>query len=88
MNNFQEVFGYNKLLWLLPIHTAVGDGITFPTRYVILFNLFNSSILELDSYYQSNLHDILSFSESQLLTHLPIIRPIITEIQHIEFKLT
>jgi len=32
MNNFQEVFGYNRLLWLLPIHTAVGDGITFPTR--------------------------------------------------------
>ena len=32
MNNFQEVFGYNKLLWMLPIHTAVGDGITFPTR--------------------------------------------------------
>ena len=32
MNNFQEVFGYNKFLWLLPIHTAVGDGLTFPTR--------------------------------------------------------
>ena len=47
MNNFQEVFGYNKLLWLLPIHTAVGDGITFPTRYVIPPNLFNLPKIEL-----------------------------------------
>ena len=35
LNNFQEVFGYNKLLWFFPVHTAVGDGITFPTQITI-----------------------------------------------------
>lgn len=31
-NNFQEVFGDNKWTWFLPVQTAIGDGLTFPTR--------------------------------------------------------
>ena len=31
-NNFREVFGYNKWLWMFPVHTAVGDGLTYPSR--------------------------------------------------------
>ena len=40
LNNFQEVFGYNRLLWCIPVHKAVGDGVTFPTRYVYSFFIF------------------------------------------------
>jgi len=32
LNNVREVFGPSVLLWLLPIQTCMGDGITFPTR--------------------------------------------------------
>ena len=31
-NNFQEVFGDNKALWLLPVFSSFGDGLTFPQR--------------------------------------------------------
>ncbi|XP_077560472.1 palmitoyltransferase ZDHHC20-B-like [Haemaphysalis longicornis] len=30
--NFMEVFGTNAALWIIPIHTSLGDGIRFPTR--------------------------------------------------------
>ena len=29
-NNVREVFGDDKLLWLLPVYTSKGDGYTFP----------------------------------------------------------
>lgn len=31
-NNFQEVFGDQKLLWILPIFSSFGDGLTFPRQ--------------------------------------------------------
>ncbi|CAN7945531.1 unnamed protein product [Ixodes hexagonus] len=31
-NNFVEVFGRNRLLWLVPVFTSLGDGCRFPTR--------------------------------------------------------
>ncbi|XP_077539773.1 palmitoyltransferase ZDHHC15A-like [Haemaphysalis longicornis] len=31
-DNFAEVFGRRKALWLLPVFTALGDGAHFPTR--------------------------------------------------------
>ncbi len=31
-NNFQEVFGDRWQLWFLPVKTAIGDGLTYPTR--------------------------------------------------------
>ena len=31
-NNFQEVFGDNKLTWFLPVFSSFGDGVTFPQR--------------------------------------------------------
>jgi len=30
--NFQQVFGTNPLLWLLPIRTPVGNGLSYPTN--------------------------------------------------------
>lgn len=30
--NFVEIFGENKWLWPLPVHTHLGDGIRFPVR--------------------------------------------------------
>lgn len=33
LNNLCEVFGDNKLLWVLPVFTSFGDGVCFPTRY-------------------------------------------------------
>ncbi|XP_053312048.1 palmitoyltransferase ZDHHC20-like [Spea bombifrons] len=32
--NFREVFGDQKLLWLLPVFTSLGNGEAFPTRIV------------------------------------------------------
>ena len=37
-NNIQEVFGDNKLLWIFPIPTCLGDGIVFPQRSAYLQN--------------------------------------------------
>jgi len=31
-NNFQEVFGDNKLLWFIPVFSSFGDGLVFPQR--------------------------------------------------------
>jgi len=31
-NNFQEVFGDNRLLWFVPVFTSFGDGLVFPQR--------------------------------------------------------
>lgn len=41
-NNFQEVFGDNKNLWLLPVYSSLGDGVTFPVRAQHQSNLYNS----------------------------------------------
>ncbi|KAL3192264.1 hypothetical protein MRX96_059237 [Rhipicephalus microplus] len=30
--NVAEVFGDNRRLWLLPVFTSLGDGVTYPTR--------------------------------------------------------
>jgi hypothetical protein len=32
--NFCQVFGYNPLLWFLPVQTAVGDGLHFDRRKI------------------------------------------------------
>lgn len=32
LSNFQEVFGEQKLLWFLPVPSALGDGLVYPTR--------------------------------------------------------
>ena len=32
MNNIQEVFGDNRILWFFPVQTCLGDGIVFPQR--------------------------------------------------------
>jgi len=32
LDNIREVMGPNAWLWLVPVKTALGDGITFPTR--------------------------------------------------------
>lgn len=29
LNNFKEVFGEKKILWILPIYTSIGDGLQF-----------------------------------------------------------
>lgn len=31
-NNFVEVFGRSRLLWLFPVFTSLGDGSRFPTK--------------------------------------------------------
>ncbi|XP_077301293.1 palmitoyltransferase ZDHHC20-B-like isoform X2 [Arctopsyche grandis] len=33
-NNFQEVFGDNPKIWLLPVFTSMGDGVNYPQRHV------------------------------------------------------
>jgi len=32
MNNLREVFGNNPFLWLFPVKTAIGDGLSYPSR--------------------------------------------------------
>ncbi|KAL3192266.1 hypothetical protein MRX96_059237 [Rhipicephalus microplus] len=32
--NVAEVFGDNRRLWLLPVFTSLGDGVTFPQKIV------------------------------------------------------
>ena len=41
-NNFQEVFGDNRKLWLLPLYSSLGDGVVFPVRAQHHSNLYNS----------------------------------------------
>ncbi|CAB4068978.1 ZDHHC2_15_20 [Lepeophtheirus salmonis] len=31
-NNLREVFGSRPILWFLPIHTSMGDGLVYPSR--------------------------------------------------------
>ena len=35
LKNVEEVFGYNKLQWLFPVYTSVGEGRTFPKQIII-----------------------------------------------------
>jgi len=42
LNNVREVFGPSCLLWLLPIQTCMGDGITFPTRLPVDCTTYHS----------------------------------------------
>ncbi|KAK2170250.1 hypothetical protein NP493_1156g02021 [Ridgeia piscesae] len=30
--NFLEIFGENRKMWLLPVFSSCGDGVTYPTR--------------------------------------------------------
>jgi hypothetical protein len=56
VNNFQEVFGYNKFLWFFPVHTTVGDGVTFPTQIIISdASSYNSDKEYNNSIFQTNL---------------------------------
>jgi palmitoyltransferase len=32
LNNVEQVFGKRKILWLVPIRTCLGDGVSFPLR--------------------------------------------------------
>uniref|UniRef100_A0A915DBR4 Uncharacterized protein n=1 Tax=Ditylenchus dipsaci TaxID=166011 RepID=A0A915DBR4_9BILA len=32
--NFQEIFGSNMLLWLIPVFTSAGDGVEYPQRFL------------------------------------------------------
>jgi palmitoyltransferase len=42
LNNVREVFGPSVLLWLLPLQTCMGDGITFPTRLPLDYTNYHS----------------------------------------------
>ena len=32
--NFEQVFGYNVLLWFIPVPTTPGNGLSFPVNLV------------------------------------------------------
>jgi len=42
LNNVREVFGTNPTLWLLPIQTHIGDGLSFPHRRAKNVTNYNS----------------------------------------------
>jgi len=42
LNNVREVFGTSMLLWLLPLQTCMGDGISFPTRLPVDCTTYHS----------------------------------------------
>ncbi|KAM4796095.1 palmitoyltransferase ZDHHC20 [Rhinophrynus dorsalis] len=47
--NFHQVFGDEKIYWLLPIFTSLGDGYSFPTRLVFDDPEQNASTIQTDS---------------------------------------
>uniref|UniRef100_A0A182FLA1 Palmitoyltransferase n=1 Tax=Anopheles albimanus TaxID=7167 RepID=A0A182FLA1_ANOAL len=42
-SNFQEVFGDDRRLWFVPVHTSLGDGMLFPTQSHHLVSLANEA---------------------------------------------
>jgi palmitoyltransferase len=35
--NYTEIFGDNPLLWVIPVYTSKGDGLTYPTHNNLVF---------------------------------------------------
>ncbi|XP_037506937.1 palmitoyltransferase ZDHHC20-B isoform X2 [Rhipicephalus sanguineus] len=56
--NVAEVFGDNRRLWLLPVFTSLGDGVTYPTRTQLA-----SSYNSMGSTEQASLGDGVTFPQ-------------------------
>lgn len=56
--NMAEVFGDNRRLWILPVFTSLGDGVTYPTRTQLA-----SSYNSMGSTEQASLGDGVTFPQ-------------------------
>jgi len=63
MNNIMEVFGDRKSLWIFPVRTYMGDGISFPTRINTMSNYNSMGNLHQD---QSNSNHVITKIESSV----------------------
>lgn len=54
----KEVFGSNIWTWFMPVHTAIGDGLTFPT------NLSTHEVERGPSYQSFNMRTVGTLEEN------------------------